>query len=143
MRIATLPGFRFPPRLAPTTLPLLYLGGPMRGYPDDNFPLFTSVALALRDEGFHVINPAETAGGEKTLTWHQFMEIDLSYIRTVDATIFLPGWRESEGAKTEAVVTHAYGKPIFEIAPWAEGTGSRYVVREVRLDMKATALEEL
>lgn len=38
----------------------LYLAGPMSGIPQFNFPLFNAAAHQLRNDGWRVINPAET-----------------------------------------------------------------------------------
>ena len=37
----------------------VYLSGPMKGYPDSNFPAFHATAAALRARGLEVVNPAE------------------------------------------------------------------------------------
>ena len=37
----------------------IYLAGPMRGYPEFNFPAFHAAAAKLRAEGHTVFNPAE------------------------------------------------------------------------------------
>lgn len=116
---------------------VLYLGGPMSGYHNFNYRQFHNVAKVLRGMGFIVINPAETAGGDQSLPHEKYMEIDLNYIRTVDAVIFLPGWRQSRGAKIEAVVADAYRKPIFEF-------DAAMNVREIKgLNMKDTELVEM
>ena len=116
---------------------VLYLGGPMSGYDNFNYAQFNNVAKVLRSMGFTVINPAETAGGDQSLPHSKYMEIDLNYIRTVDAVIFLPGWRQSRGAKIEAVVASAYDKPIFEF----DGAMN---VREIKgFNLKATELVEI
>lgn len=39
--------------------PLLYLAGPMTGYPEFNFPTFNRTAAEMRALGFAIFNPAE------------------------------------------------------------------------------------
>lgn len=38
---------------------VIYLSGPMKGYPESNYPLFRQVAADLRADGHRVYNPAE------------------------------------------------------------------------------------
>lgn len=38
---------------------LLFLSGPMRGFPELNRPAFHVAAKLLRDHGYHVVSPAE------------------------------------------------------------------------------------
>src|SRR4051812_6760126 len=90
----------------------VYVAGPMRGIPEFNFPAFNAAAVALRQIGCEVFNPAEkdnerhgtdiskgnVAGCEELATkQHGFnlreaLALDLEYIcRHADAVALLPG----------------------------------------------------
>lgn len=113
---------------------ILYLSGPMRGYPNFNFPLFHEVAQFLRSArgGSHnVFNPAEHdeetypgieewpgfASGDTTqcpefnlpdsLAW------DFARILESDGIAMLPGWQASSGAKAERFVAECVGVRVF------------------------------
>lgn len=91
-----------------------YLAGPMSGLPEHNYPTFIRVAQKIKQRGFTVFNPAE----------HNFIGVP-AYIclqADIDAIVnrceriaFLPGWRKSEGANTEALVAQVCGKSAYEI----------------------------
>jgi len=92
-----------------------YLAGPMRGLPDNNIPAFMKAAQQLRNEGFTVWNPAEH---EIHPEWSfaKCMQIDLNaVIHKCRAIALLPGWRESLGANTEALVAFTCDKPASAI----------------------------
>ena len=99
----------------------IYVAGPMRGYPNFNFPAFDAAAAKLRDEGWEVVSPAEHDRSEgfdeskgevdsaflvKAFTW------DVEQILAADAVYFLPGWQASEGATLEHAVAQSTGKKI-------------------------------
>jgi hypothetical protein len=108
----------------------IYVAGPMRGYPEFNFPAFNAVAAKLRAEGHEVFNPAErdnerhgtdiskgNAAGceEKAAQEHGFnlrvaLADDLEFIcRHADAIALLPGWEKSKGANAERATAVALG----------------------------------
>jgi hypothetical protein len=97
---------------SPTERPLLYLSGPMKGYPGFNYTLFHRATAHLRDRGYRIINPAETAGGETDLTRGQYMRIDLGYVMASDGVVVLPGWRSSQGALLEIAAATNLGLPV-------------------------------
>lgn len=102
----------------------LYLAGPMRGYPDFNFPAFFAAAANLRSQGYSVFSPAErdierdTEQGREH-TWKSSdgdikvaenagfdrriaITDDLMYIiNQADGIALLPGWEKSKGACAE------------------------------------------
>lgn len=97
-----------------------YLAGPMSGIPQCNFPAFQSAASTLRDRGYRIVSPAELDDPETQAaamanltgsmegskqTWGDFLARDVKIVADqVQGIILLPGWRESRGAKLEAVV---------------------------------------
>ena len=99
-----------------------YLGGPMRGIEEFNFPAFLKAARWLREQGHIVFNPAERdiavygdTFSEGNLTGDEIeatkkfgfslreaLAADMEWIcKNADAIVLLPGWEASAGARTE------------------------------------------
>ena len=109
---------------AATVVPLhrkVYVAGPMRGYPDFNFPAFDAAAGKLRAEGWDVVSPAEhdrslgfdeTAGAVDADFLVKAFAWDVEQILAADAIYLLPGWENSEGATLEHAVAKSTGKEI-------------------------------
>lgn len=92
-----------------------YLAGGMRGYKDLNKPLFLLVAGLMRRKGFSVWNP-----GEKESYIHssfaECMINDLNAVINECRNIaLLPGWKDSLGANSEALVAFVAGKDAVEV----------------------------
>lgn len=106
----------------------IYLAGPMRGYPEFNFPAFHEAARNLRSLGHVVFSPAEKdserhgtdiskgnqAGSvEQAEKDHGFslriaLGEDLEFIcKHADAIALLPGWEHSAGALAEFATAKA------------------------------------
>jgi hypothetical protein len=108
---------------------MLYLAGPMSGYVDYNFPLFHRVANLLRSQGYKVNNPAdkETLDGtdlpdpEKVPTRAEAMKMDIPLVVECDGIVLLPCWKDSVGARFEAIMATQCGMDIYE---WVEGPES-------------------
>lgn len=108
-----------------------YLAGPMRGYPEFNFPAFHAASAVLREKGWEVFSPAERDEDDEWLELQQsrenaekgvsdvglayFMQYDLAAVCNSQAVFLLPGWRESQGARLEVHVALEVGVPVFEI----------------------------
>lgn len=102
----------------------IYLAGPMRGYPEHNFPAFHAWAKQLRDEGYEVFSPAEK-GEEARLKKNPDLQNDLDFRREVflmdttyickhaDAVALMPGWEKSPGANAERALAMAIGIPVY------------------------------
>lgn len=94
----------------------IYLAGPMRGYPEHNFPEFHRVAALLRDTGHEVFNPAENdadrASRGLTTTIRDVLGDDLKWICAhADAVAVLDGWIHSMGARAEVATAKALDLP--------------------------------
>lgn len=94
----------------------VYLAGPMTGYPEHNYPAFHDMAGRLRNEGYHVFNPAEIGpeyGAPDAFDVRQgFSEYTRIICEEADAVFMLPGWEKSTGARAEHAVATAVGVEI-------------------------------
>jgi hypothetical protein len=90
----------------------LYLAGPMRGYPEFNYPAFHKMAAELRAQGHFVFNPAEATDhtdGDPA----DYMLVDLAWIIAhAQGIAMLPGWEKSKGAKVEHALAECLGLEI-------------------------------
>lgn len=112
----------------------LYVAGPMRGYPEFNFPAFMAAEEVLKLEGHEVFNPArrdlevhpeikwgETTGEQAEVDAQGFlireaMQADMEFIsRHADAVCVLDGWEGSKGARAEVALADALGLPVYTL----------------------------
>jgi nucleoside 2-deoxyribosyltransferase len=98
----------------------LYLAGPMRGYPEYNFPAFHKAAAELRAVGYTVWSPAERDESEgfnpktdASQPLKYYMKYDLPAVLESDAIALLEGWERSTGANLEVHVARAVGMPVY------------------------------
>jgi len=114
-----------------------YLAGPMTGIPQFNIPAFDEAADSLRSLGLEIVSPAErdtyetrkAALGSKSgdhadlsiaETYGDMLARDMKIIADeVDGIVFLPGWHESRGARTEAYIALAFNR---KFAVYKDGT---------------------
>ena len=112
----------------------VYLGGPMTGIPQFNFPAFDEAAQELRREGYDIVSPAELDTPEvrealmksPTGSWDDFpdretygkylgRDVELLIDGGIDGMFVLPGWKNSYGTATETfVIAAVLGKPIID-----------------------------
>jgi hypothetical protein len=114
----------------------IYVGGPMRGIPEFNFPAFHDATARLRAEGHTVFNPAERdiahhgkdiskgnatgdealAAAEHGFNLREALKDDLVYIcLEADAIALLPGWESSRGANAEVATAVALGLQVIHL----------------------------
>lgn len=107
----------------------IYVAGPMRGYPEFNFPAFHSAAAMLRKEGHEIFSPAERdqeVHGEEFAKKYKTGSLeeaskdgfslrralgdDLAWIcQQADGIYLLKGWEKSKGANAEKATAEALG----------------------------------
>lgn len=95
----------------------VYIAGPMRGYPDYNYPAFYGAEERLSAKGHEVVNPAKVGDAygtpdqlvaDKGLL-DRLMNDELRMIATCDTIYLLKGWEASEGARSELAVALMLG----------------------------------
>jgi hypothetical protein len=83
---------------------VIYLSGPMTGYPQANYPAFNAAAAKLRSEGCTVYNPAEYPheGGPETFPLRMAFAAYCNFIcLEADTICLLVGWEGSLGVSAE------------------------------------------
>lgn len=102
----------------------IYIAGPMRNRPEDNFPAFNKAAQLLRLRGHEVFNPAEKGCEEEMKSQGGSAMADMAFRRKVfaldwawiaehaDAVAMLPGWEQSRGAVSEKAAADAIGLQV-------------------------------
>lgn len=103
---------------------IIYVAGPMTGYPEFNYPAFIAAAQALRDLGHDVLNPVDSEmynDTGKPQTWDWYMRHALRMVLDAEAVALLPGWQVSRGAQLEHEVASALGLPRFPLRAWLAG----------------------
>lgn len=81
----------------------VYIAGPMTGRPEFNFPAFHEAAKRLRAQGHTVVNPAELYK-HTDQPWDFYIRGSLKAMLDCDTIYLLQGWRNSRGAKIEAML---------------------------------------
>jgi hypothetical protein len=101
----------------------VYIAGPMRGYPELNYPAFHEAAALGRGMNFKIISPAEedmSFGVSPSQTefssadCRKFAERDVAIIFKCRAVAVLPGWEKSVGATAEVALARWLGLPILD-----------------------------
>jgi hypothetical protein len=111
----------------------IYIAGPMRGYPQFNFPAFYDAQEWLTAKGYETFNPAQSdkehygenvnnsATGDLSdpaaqtgFSLREALGRDAAWITAhADALYMLTGWEKSTGAKAEWTLAVALGLQIF------------------------------
>ena len=102
---------------------ILYIAGPMTGYPGHNYPAFHAAADSLRVAGYSVLNPAEPVIAERmpdaeSVPWEWWMRRALRLLLDADGVALLPGWHESRGARIEHELAINLGMERRRLAEW-------------------------
>lgn len=90
---------------------VVYVSGPMTGYPDHNFPAFNEAAKGLLEDGYWVINPAD-GGVIDGWEWSDYLRQDIKDLMAADAIYMLPDWRFSRGARLEYTIAVELGMDV-------------------------------
>lgn len=111
---------------------IIYCAGPMRGYPEFNFPAFHEAEYRLRerywrDEGLHIYNPArmdeekgmDTAGMVGDMSEIPEFDLKEAMRENCDAICncthiyMLKGWENSSGARAEHALAVCLGLEVW------------------------------
>lgn len=93
----------------------IYLSGPMKGYPNRNYPLFNAAAKQLRSAGHTVYNPAEFEfEGDVFPIRKAFAEYAKYICEEADAIVLLPAWGASLGVSAELALAKNCGLKVVE-----------------------------
>ena len=97
---------------------MLYVAGPMTGYPECNYPAFMGASWQLRNAGFRVWNPAERVDSHVARHYVDLLRDDLKGLLECDGLAVLPGWEFSIGARNEVMVAGVLRMPVKTVAEW-------------------------
>lgn len=108
----------------------VYIAGPMRGYPQFNFPAFDAARDAWAARGWEVVSPADmdrqqdgldenNPSPDQNHSFAHYMRRDINALLKVDAVAFLPGWEASTGANVEKVVAQALNLDLYDALTFA------------------------
>lgn len=96
-----------------------YVSGPMRGYPEFNFPAFDQARDYLEARGWMVYSPADLDRfeGEDSydVVFEEAMRRDYTVIARSGAFFLLRGWEQSTGANAELHAARTLKLRIFEM----------------------------
>lgn len=123
-----------------------YLAGPMRDYPEYNFPAFFTAAKLLRARGYEVWSPAENdvhadsfdPAKDTAQSMRHYMKRDLLAVLDADFVAVLPGWERSQGACLEVHVARTCGIPVWHADTLAT-VRSEFAQRDAVLEEAARA----
>lgn len=89
---------------------IIFISGPMKGYPDFNRSAFCEAETKLTEAGHVVLNPAWLPDGMEDA---QYIAIDTAMLLQADAIYRLDGWYKSHGASVEWHMAERAGKLIY------------------------------
>lgn len=104
----------------------VYIAGPMRGYPELNFPSFFKAEKEWQELGWAVVNPAQMDLDDgydpykdkdievNGISFTEAMARDLPAVASCHAIALLPGWEASVGANTELKHAIKLGRKVYD-----------------------------
>lgn len=102
---------------------ILYIAGPMTGYPELNYPAFNEAEAKLKAAGYETRNPVDAekfrSEGDDP-TWQWYMKHALYFLLGSEGVATLPLWQRSRGAQLEVHVAGKLGYPIRTVDEWLE-----------------------
>lgn len=96
----------------------IYICGPMRGYPEHNFPAFDRATGRFRALGWTVLSPVEIGreafGNDPDVPGAEYLRADVAALARCDAIAILPGWQASTGARCEVAIALTLGLDFYD-----------------------------
>lgn len=99
---------------------IIYLAGPMTGYPEYNWPQFKAVAKYFRDSGHKVICPTECGNVPDVTNYQDCIKNSLRVMLDANTIALLPGWLGSKGAMMEARLAVMMGYNTYLVTEHSE-----------------------
>lgn len=94
---------------------VIYLSGPMTGFPESNYPAFDAATRDLRASGHFVYSPSEY-GYSGPIEGFPIRSAFAEYCRFIcleaDTIVMLPGWEKSSGACVENALAKRLGLAV-------------------------------
>jgi hypothetical protein len=94
-----------------TSVPWVYISGPMTGIADLNAPAFAAEAARLLALGYQVENPADVVLPDGA-TWADYMRADIPRLLACTHIRMLDGWTMSKGARLEHHIAISLGLEV-------------------------------
>ncbi|MCA1839728.1 MAG: DUF4406 domain-containing protein [Actinobacteria bacterium] len=91
---------------------MIYIAGPMTGYPECNYPAFNRAAADLRRGGWEVVCPAELHPADPSLSWDWYLRRDIAELVKCSDIFMLRGWEFSAGAQLEFTIAKTLGMTV-------------------------------
>jgi hypothetical protein len=85
----------------------------MTGYPEHNYPEFVEAAKTLRAKGLQVVSPNELHDDDFSRPFDWYLRRDIKALTDCSAVAFLPGWKQSRGARLEFDVAYGLGLDLY------------------------------
>ncbi|MGH7745891.1 MAG: DUF4406 domain-containing protein [Candidatus Dormibacteria bacterium] len=118
----------------------IYISGPMRGYPENNFPAFDKAKQTLSAMGYLVMSPADSdrelwkTTPPEQVPLSEYMRRDLLDMDQCDIMVLLENWENSSGTAVELAYAQYLDLPVFDFGPWLpeeDETSSWYRLDEI------------
>ena len=100
---------------------VIYISGPMTGYPNFNREAFVKAEMCLIGKGKEVVSPSLVEQDDEGQTWKPlqgkysyYLKIALQKMLRCNAIVMLDGWQDSKGARVERYLAEALGYKIYE-----------------------------
>lgn len=99
----------------PISKEIIYIAGPMTGYPEYNWPMFKRVTEYFRGQGMKVVCPTENGSIPDVTHYQECIKNSLRTLIEANTIAMLPGWLGSKGAMIEAKLAVAMGYKTYLI----------------------------